>query len=123
MVLTVSLLLAAACIVPAAAKLLGHPKMRASAARFGIAWKRYRLIGLAELAAAAGVLVGLSWRPLGVAAGVGLAPLLLGAIYYNLRARNGAAHLAPALYVLAIDAAYPQRPRPAGEGASPELGD
>jgi hypothetical protein len=30
--------------------------MRASAARFGIAWGRYQLIGVAELAAAAGVL-------------------------------------------------------------------
>jgi hypothetical protein len=46
-VLAIALLLAAACIVPAAAKLLGHPKMRASAARFGIAWSRYRLIGIA----------------------------------------------------------------------------
>jgi hypothetical protein len=47
---TVSLLLAAACLVAAAGKLLGHPKMRHSAARFGIAWRRYHLIGVAELA-------------------------------------------------------------------------
>ena len=40
-------------------KPVGHPKMRESAARFEIAWDQYRLIGVAELAAAAGVLGGL----------------------------------------------------------------
>jgi uncharacterized membrane protein YphA (DoxX/SURF4 family) len=54
-----SLLLAAACLLPGSAKLLGHPKMQKSAARFGIPWRRYRLIGVAELAAGAGVLIGL----------------------------------------------------------------
>jgi hypothetical protein len=36
MFVTVSLLLAAACLAPAAAKLASHPKMRRSAAHFGI---------------------------------------------------------------------------------------
>ena len=48
MFVTISLLLAAACLLPAAGKLLGHPKMRQSAAHFGIPWPRYRLIGAAE---------------------------------------------------------------------------
>jgi DoxX-like protein len=58
MFLALSLLLAAACAVPASAKLLAHPKMRKAAAHFRIPWPSYRLIGVAELAAA-GVLVGL----------------------------------------------------------------
>ena len=70
MFVTISLLLAAACLLPAAAKLLGHPKMRQSAERFGILWPRYRLIGVAELAAAAGIVIGL-WHPLGIAAWYG----------------------------------------------------
>jgi hypothetical protein len=45
---TVSLLLAAACLLPAAGKLLGHPKMRHAAAHFGIPWPRYRLIGVGQ---------------------------------------------------------------------------
>ena len=49
MFVTVSLLLAAACLVPAAAKLASHPKMRHAAAHFGIPWPRHQLIGLAEL--------------------------------------------------------------------------
>ena len=68
MFVTISLLLAAACLLPAAGKLAGLPKMRESAAHFGIPWPRYRLIGVAELAAAAGILAGLWWHPLGLAA-------------------------------------------------------
>jgi hypothetical protein len=40
MFVTVSLLLAAACVVPAAAKLLSHAKMQQAAAHFGIAWSK-----------------------------------------------------------------------------------
>ena len=71
MLVTVSLQLAAACPVPAAGKLLGHPKMRRSAAHFGIAWRHYQFIGMAELAAA-GILLGLYWRPIGLAAAAGM---------------------------------------------------
>jgi hypothetical protein len=56
-----SLLLAAACFLPAAAKLLSHPKMQASAGHFGIPWRGYQLIGAAELAAAIGLVAGLHW--------------------------------------------------------------
>ena len=74
MFVTISLLLAAACLLPAAGKLTGQPKMRKSAAHFGIPWPRYRLIGVAELAAAAGILIGLWWHPLGLAAAAGMTP-------------------------------------------------
>ena len=53
MFVTISLLMTAVCLLPAAGKLLGQPKMRQSAEHFGIPWPRYRLIGVAELAAAA----------------------------------------------------------------------
>ena len=42
MFITISLLLAAACLLPAAGKLTGNPKMRQSAAHFGIPWPRYQ---------------------------------------------------------------------------------
>ena len=80
MFIAISLLLAAACLLPAVGKLTGNPKMRQSAAHFGIPWSRYRLIGIAELAAAAGVVIGLWWHPLGVAAAAGMALLLIGAL-------------------------------------------
>jgi DoxX-like family len=63
MFVTISLLLAAACLLPAAGKLTGQPRMRKSAVHFGISWPRYRLIGAAELAAATGILTGLWWHP------------------------------------------------------------
>jgi len=103
---TISLLLAAACLLPAVGKLLGHPKMRHSAAHFGIPWSRYRLIGVAELTAAAGILVGLWWHPLGVTAGAGMALLLVGALITHRRAADGGKEIAPALIALAITIAY-----------------
>lgn len=106
MFVTVSLLLAAACLPPAAGKLLGHPKMRQSAAHFKIPWPRYQLIGVAELAAAAGVLFGLWWHPLGVAAAAGMALLLTGAMITHRRAADSGKETAPALIALAITIAY-----------------
>ena len=106
MFITISLLLAAACLLPAAGKLTGNPKMRQSAAHFGIPWSRYQLIGVAELAAAAGVVIGLWWHPLGVAAAAGMTLLLLGALITHRRAKDGGKEIAPALLALAITIAY-----------------
>jgi uncharacterized membrane protein YphA (DoxX/SURF4 family) len=103
---TISLLLAAVCLLPAAGKLTGHPKMRQSAAHFGIPWPRYRLIGAAELAAAAGILIGLWWHPLGVAAAAGMALLLLGAIITHRNAADSVKEMAPALLALLLTLAY-----------------
>jgi DoxX-like family len=106
MFVTVSLLLAAACLLPAAGKLLGHPKMRQSAAHFKIPWPRYRLIGAAELAAAAGILAGLWRHPLGLAAAAGMTLLLTGALLTHRRAGDAAREITPALLALAITIAY-----------------
>jgi uncharacterized membrane protein YphA (DoxX/SURF4 family) len=101
-----SLLLAAACLLPGSAKVLGHTKMQKSAAHFGIPWRHYRLIGVAELAAAAGVLAGLWWHPLGVAAAAGMVLLLIGALITHRRALDSAKEMAPALLTLAITIGY-----------------
>ena len=106
MFVAISLLLATACLLPAASKLLGRPKMRQSAAHFGIAWRKYQLIGAAELAAAAGILIGLRWHALGVAAATGMVLLLLGAVITHRRAADGGKEMAPALLALAITLAY-----------------
>src|SRR5271165_2366540 len=106
MFVTISLLLAAACLLPATAKLTGQPRMRKSAAHFGIPWPRYRLIAVAELAAAAGILIGLWWHPLGLAAAAGMALLLLGALVTHRRAGDSAKEMASALVALAVTVAY-----------------
>ena len=106
MFVTISLLLAAACLLPAAGKLLGHPKMRQSAEHFGILWPRYRLIGVAELAAAVGILAGLWWHPLGIAAAAGMILLLAGALITHRRADDSGKEMTPALIDLALVIAY-----------------
>ena len=106
MFVTISLLLAVACLLPAAGKLTGQPRMRKSAAHFGISWSRYRLIGVAELAAAAGILIGLWWHPLGLAAAAGMALLLVGAIVTHRKAADSVKDMAPALVGLVLTLAY-----------------
>ncbi len=106
MFLALSLLLALACMGPAAAKLVGVPAVRESAAHFGIPWNRYRLISVPELAAAIGVLAGLRVHALGVAAACGMAILLIAALIAHLRARDSIATMAPALAAFVIMAAY-----------------
>ena len=106
MFVTISLLMTAVCLLPAAGKLLGQPKMRHAAAHFGIPWPRYRLIGVAELAAAAGILTGLWWHPLGLAAAAGMALLLLGAIIAHRKAADNVKEMAPALLALLLTLAY-----------------
>jgi uncharacterized membrane protein YphA (DoxX/SURF4 family) len=106
MFVTISLLLAAACLLPAAAKLTGQPQMRKSAAHFGIPWPRYRLIGIAELAAAAGILIGLWWHPLGLAAAAGMALLLVGATITHRKAADNLKEAAPAWMALLLTLAY-----------------
>ena len=106
MFVALSLLLAAACFLPAAAKLLSHPKMQASAGHFGIPWRGYQLIGAAELAAAIGLVAGLHWHPLGLTAAAGMAVLLTGAVATHRRAGDAVKETAPALVTLAVAAAY-----------------
>lgn len=106
MLTTVSIILAAASLAAAFPELTSHPRIRASAAHFGIAWQRYQLIGVAELAAMLGVLAGLAYRPLGIIAAACLAPLLLGAIAAHVRTGGVGRELTPALLVLVIDGLY-----------------
>jgi hypothetical protein len=106
MFVVLSVLLIVACLAPAAGKLAGHPRMRQAATHFGIAWHRYRLIGVAELAAAAGVLVGLFWRPAGLLAAAGMTLLLLGALITHRRAHDSIREAVPALGGLAIAIGY-----------------
>jgi hypothetical protein len=73
---------------------------------FGIPWRHYRLIVVAELAAAAGVMAGLWWHHLGVAAAAGMVVLLIGALITHRRALDSAKEMAPALLALAITLSY-----------------
>ena len=74
------LMLAVVFVGVGGAKVLAVPAARREARHLGFDVGRYRLIGAAELAAAAGLAVGLVWVPVAVAACSGLVALLVGAV-------------------------------------------
>jgi hypothetical protein len=83
-------------------KLVGLRQSLAIRDHLGVKPVQWRLIGLLELAGVAGVLVGLVWPPIGVAAAIGLALLVLGAIVFHVRASDSVADTAPAVIGLGL---------------------
>jgi uncharacterized membrane protein YphA (DoxX/SURF4 family) len=59
-------------------------------------------IGLLELAGAIGLVVGLAWSPLGVAAAAGLALLSIGAVASHVRVHDKVTAVAPAVVALGL---------------------
>jgi DoxX-like family len=83
-------------------KVFGVKQSLTARDHFGVKPVQWRAIGALELAAVAGVLAGLAWWPIGVAAAVGAALLLLGAIGFHARASDSAADTAPAVIGLGL---------------------
>jgi uncharacterized membrane protein YphA (DoxX/SURF4 family) len=104
--IAVSIVYAPMWLAPAAMKLAGTAKMRTAADHFGIAWPCSRVLGLFELAAAAGVLTGLWWRPVGLIAAIGMVVLLVGAIVTHRRSGDDAGEYVPAVVFLAASGLY-----------------
>lgn len=98
----VTILLAALFTFAASIKLLGVPQSLAIRDHLGVKPLQWRLIGGCELAGVAGVLVGLMWAPIGIAAAIGLVLLSIGAIAFHLRASDSAKDMAPAAIGLAL---------------------
>jgi len=101
----VTILLAALFTFASAIKLFGVPQSLAVRDHLGISPALWRSIGLLELAGVVGVLAGLAWAPIGVAAAVGLALLSVGAVVSHVRASDGLADTAPAVIAVALAAA------------------
>ena len=87
-------------------KVTGQPAMRESAQHFAIEWEHYRFLGVVEIAAAVGVVAGLWLTGVGLAAGVGVTALMVGAVLYHARFGDPAKRTVPALVALAVSAAY-----------------
>ncbi|MFD7433075.1 DoxX family protein [Streptomyces sp. NPDC059861] len=96
--------LAAFMTFAGAPKLSGGPRTQGMATHLRVPTGLLRLVGLAEVAAAIGLLVGLFATWAGVAAAGGLAVLLLGGVASHLRVKDGFAAAAPA-FVAAVVAA------------------
>jgi DoxX-like family len=101
----VTLLLAALFTFSASIKLIGVARSLAIRDHLGVKPLQWRLIGALELAGVAGVLVGLAWPPIGIAAAIGLALLSIGALAFHLRASDRVVDMVPAVIGLALAAA------------------
>jgi hypothetical protein len=100
--LVVTGLLAALFVFSSLIKLVGVRQSLAIRDHLRVKPVQWRVIGLLELAGVAGVLTGLAWAPIGVAAAIGLALLMLGAIGFHVRASDSAADTAPSVIGLGL---------------------
>jgi hypothetical protein len=100
----VSVLLAALLVVTAARKLGHRPAVVATYRRAGVPEERLNQLAVLLLAGAVGLVVGLWWKPVGIAAAAALVAYFLLAIAAHVRARDTVNVAMPALY-LALSAA------------------
>lgn len=102
LVVVLTLLLAAVILAAAVPKVVGQAQMRERMAHLGVSPARAQMIGGLELLAVAGLLLGLLWWPIAVAAAVGLTLLLIGAASYHARAKDPIpAVLVPVVFAVA----------------------
>ena len=83
----ISLVLSGFLVDSARGKLVRQEKQVAGMRAVGFPVERIGWLALAELAGAVGLLAGLAWRPLGMAAAAGLVAYFVGAMIFLLRAR------------------------------------
>ncbi|MER5436258.1 DoxX family protein [Streptomyces sp. NPDC002588] len=85
-----SVILALTFLGSGVAKLVGVPALEESARLLHISHRLHVTVALLEIAAVAGLTVGLWWRPLQIAAAAGLTLLMVGAVAYHVRADDSA---------------------------------
>ena len=89
----------------AIAKLVSQGRQVETAEKLRIPWRRYRWIGVPEAVASIGLLVGYASTPFAVAAAIGLAVLMAGALAFRLRVRDSAGFLLGDAVLLGLAAA------------------
>ena len=85
-------------------KLLQLSAVRRNAEHLGVSVGLHRMIGVAEVAAAVGLLVGIAYPVLSVVTGVAVCLLMCGAVGYHIKAGDKVAAMLPAVLttVLAV---------------------
>jgi uncharacterized membrane protein YphA (DoxX/SURF4 family) len=96
----VSSLMALALVVSGRGKLVKDPQQMKTMTTVGFPEDKLWLLAAAEIAGAAGVVAGLFWWPIGVAAAIGVVLYFLGAIGAHLRVKDKS--FAPALVMLLV---------------------
>ncbi|HET6736306.1 DoxX family protein [Mycobacterium sp.] len=82
--------LAVAFLLSGVAKLVGVEALEKSARKLGISRRLHVTAGLLEIAAAAGLVLGLWWIPLRIAAAAGLTVMMAIAVGYHVRGKDKA---------------------------------
>ena len=97
--------LAAVLAGSSATKLLGTEFSTTTAEHLGMSLGLNRFVGVCEAAAVVGLIAGLFWRPLAIAAAGGVVAMLIGALIFHRRAGDSLGRAAPAAGVLVLAAA------------------
>jgi len=100
----VSSLLAAALIMSARAKLVKDERIVTGMTRLGVPQEKLWLLAIAELAGAVGLIVGLFWWPIGVAAAIGVILYFIGAVTFHLRVHDKRVEAAAVLLLVGVAA-------------------
>lgn len=95
--IVLSVLLAVELLATGIIKVVGTGTARANAEHLGVSPQQSRLIGVAELAAVAGLLAGIVVKPLAIVTAAAVVLLMVGAIGYHVKARDKFAAVLPAL--------------------------
>jgi hypothetical protein len=104
--ITLAAVLVVVFAVLGSAKLAAVPAMRAKAHHVGFSVAAYRRIGLLEVAAVGGLVVGLFLPLIGIVAAAGLVLLLAGAVTTHLRKGDGVREIAPSAVLALVSLAY-----------------
>ncbi|WP_040785174.1 DoxX family protein [Nocardia pneumoniae] len=104
--IVLAVVLAAFFLLVGVSKVSAVGSMRERAAHAGFSVSAYRKIGGLEIAAALGLLIGIVWWPVGVAAGIGLVLLMTGAVVIHRRTGDAVRQFAPAVVTGLIAVGY-----------------
>lgn len=100
--IVVSALLALEMAGAGVPKLLQLSAVRKNAEHLGVDVGLHRMIGVAEVAAAVGLGVGIAYPPLAVATGVAVCLLMCGAIGYHIKAGDKVSVMLPAILTAVV---------------------
>ncbi len=100
--ITIAAVLSSVCFLLYGASLFGSRAMVAEFERYGLAPYR-TLTGALEMAAGAGLLAGLRFRPLLILSAGGLAAMMIGAIVVRLRVADPFVSTIPAVLLLVLN--------------------
>ncbi|MEU7990634.1 DoxX family protein [Streptosporangium canum] len=95
-----AILLSLPLLVSGRAKLIRDPEVTATMTRLGVGTRWFPALAALEFAGALGLLIGIFWRPLGIAAAMGVVLYFAGALATHLRAGDVKGAPVPAMLVL-----------------------